>query len=469
MNELDHEAPINIVPLKRVLGLSTSILLVAGIMIGSGVFKKIAPMAALGLSVNYLIAAWIVAGLITLCGALVVAGLANLTEESGGIYEYIRISYGRFLSFLYGWTAFTIIGSASVAALAFIFAQSVNALIPLSQPFSHLDSFSIAGFIYPAQNSGVKLLAITAIILLTIINYRGVKHGANLNAFLTWGKMLGILFIIIAGLSITGESAEPGVERANSPLTNVSVYTAFFGAMLSAFWAYDGWADVSFVTGEIKNPKRNVPIAVVSGVFIVMLLYVMVNAAYMKALPLRELAGLSENDIAAAAVAESILGNPGRVFVLILIMISTFGSVNVIIFAYPRVYMRMAQQQSFFRSMAVVHPKFRTPSVGLIAAMLWSIVLVITGTFDMLTDLIIFSGFFFYIVIAAALIKMKRNKSITSRIPGYPLVPVIIIIFALALLINTIILQPKETLFGLILMFSGVPLYFYFKTAKKKF
>ncbi|MEP7252641.1 MAG: amino acid permease, partial [Ginsengibacter sp.] len=318
------------IPLRRVLGLLTSILLVAGIMIGSGVFKKIAPMAASGLSSNYLIAAWIVAGIITMFGAFMIAGLSDLTTDSGGIYEYLRMMFGDFVSFLFGWTAFTIIGSASVAALSFIFAQSLNGIIPLYDPLAGLSHISIGNFIYPFASSGIKLLAIATVLLLTWVNYRGTKNGASLNTILTWIKVAGILFLIALGLFFSNGTHDTPAQFANSGFSNTGIYTAFFGALLSAFWAYDGWADLSYVTGEIKNPKKNIPIAIISGVSIVMLLYVLVNYAYMRTLNLEELAAVDENNIAASAVAERIIGHSGVVFISILIMFSTLGALNAV-------------------------------------------------------------------------------------------------------------------------------------------
>ncbi len=451
------------IPLKRVLGLTTSMLLVAGIMIGSGVFKKIAPMAASGLNQNYLLAAWIIAGIITMFGAFIIAGLSNLTTESGGQYEYLRISFGEFISFLFGWTAFTIIGSASVAALAFIFSQSVNSLIPLYNPFDNLKNISIDKFVFPFESSGVKILSIAAIIILTWINYRGTKKGATLNNFLTWIKVGGILMLITLGLFFSNHSQEPAINTSVNHLSQTTIYSAFFGVMLSAFWAYDGWADLAYVTGEIKNPKRNLPVAIITGVGLVMTMYVLANYAYMKTIPLDQLASIGENDIAASAVAKKILGNAGTVFISILIMISTLGALNAIIFSYPRLYYKMAQEKSFFKKAANVHPVFRTPYIALIYVMLWSSILVLSGTFDILTDMIIFAGFFFYVLLAWALIKMKRNGTITAKVIGYPVVPVIIILFAMALLINTIIIQPIQTVIGIGLMLSGVPFYYYFK------
>ena len=260
--------------LKRALGLGTGILLVAGMMIGSGVFKKIVPMAQTGLSETWIIVAWVGAGLITMFGAFTLAGLSALTEESGGVYEYLRLSFGNFFSFLFGWTDFAIIGCASIAALGFIFAQTVNVFIPLGNPFHTLEHVSIAGFIFPFQDGGIKLLAITAIVLLTWVNYRGVQNGGLVNNIITSAKIIGILLLIVLGLSHidTNETIQPTTSASATELQGMALLSAVLAAMLSAFWAYDGWSNISFIAGEIKNPKRKIPIAIINGVASAMLL-----------------------------------------------------------------------------------------------------------------------------------------------------------------------------------------------------
>jgi basic amino acid/polyamine antiporter, APA family len=458
------------IPLSRVLGLFTGILLVAGTMIGSGVFKKIIPMSQTGLNEAWIVMAWVVAGLITMCCALALTGLSNLTEETGGVYEYLRLSFGNFVSFLFGWTDFSIIGTASIAALAYIFAQAVNIFFPLANPIQSLSNVSILKFIYPFADSGIKLLAIATIVLLTWVNYTGVKKGGMVNNIVTCSKVAGMLLLIILGLTYNhpGSIAEPAVAvKQGMSLTHTALMSAFFGAMLSAFWAYDGWINISFVTGEIKNPKRNIPLAIMIGVGSVMLIYVLVNYAYMKVLPLSRLASVGTNNIGAMVVAETILGKIGKVFMGALIMVSSFGSLNGMIMAHTRVYYRMAQEGYFFKQAAKVHPKHRTPYVSLIYTMIWGCVLVISGTFDSLTDMVIFAGFLFYGLIAAALIKMKRNGSIKADLFGYPVLPIVVCIFASVLILNTIIVQPAQSLFGIILILIGVPVYFYFRRRSK--
>ena len=452
--------------LLRALGIFSATLLVAGIMIGSGVFKKIIPMAQTGLSESWILIAWTLAGVITMLGAFNIVGLASLTEESGGVYEYLRIAFGNFFSFLFGWTDFTIMGTASVAALAFIFSHTVNTLIPLPNPLHQLEHISIANFIYPFADSGIKILAILIIIILTWINYKGVRESGTVNNLFTSAKIIGILLIIFLGLFYAlpvHPQQQEIMPSSVPPLHGSAFFSAFFVAMLSVLWAYDGWVNVSFVTGEVKNPKKNVPRAIIIGVTIATVLYVLVNYVYMKVLSLDELAAVSKNEIGATVVANTLLGNIGKTLIIILIMVSVFGSLNAIILSHSRIYFRMAQEGFFFRKVAEVHVRNKTPHIALLYTMLWSCVLVVSGTFDILTDMVIFAGFLFYGLLAIAFIKMKKKGRISNKVFGYPVIQGIIILFSVTLIINTIVSQPLQSLIGLGLMFTGVPFYYYFK------
>lgn len=469
MEENPHMIDETKIPLKRVLGIGTAILLVAGNIIGTGIFKKIVPMAATGLSVSSVLAAWLVAGFITLLGAFSIAGLARLTTASGGLYEYLRLTFGKFISFISGWSGFVIVNSGSVAAIGFIFAQSVNAIIPLPNPLKPWENISIGHFIYPFASSGVKILAIMTIALLTWINYTGVKKGSTLNTIVTILKVLGILIIIVLGLviSVPPDRLPEAMITGPPPISGMAAFFgAFFTAALSAFWAYDGFANISYITGEVKRPKKNIPIAIISGVCLVILLYLLVNYAYIKAASLPVLDSLGENKIAASVAAGALVGRPGTIFISLLIMLSSFGTLNVLIILYARLYYRMAQREMFFESAARVHPRYRTPYVSLIFSMGWSMVMVVSGTFDMLTDMSVFIAFIFYSLLAAGLIKMKRKKIIKEKIPGYPWAPLIFIVFTLCLSANTLLQQPAIFLTGSALVLTGIPFYFYFNKHK---
>ena len=449
------------IPLIRSLGLTTAILMVAGTIIGSGVFKKIAPMSVMLMNENYILLAWILAGIISMFGAFTMAGMATLTNESGGIYEYLRLSFGNLFSFLYGWASFLILGSGGCAAVAYIFAQSVNSVVPLPNPLDKWKNISIGNFVYPFEGSGVKILAIFSLILLTWVNVLGAKKGGSLSNIITAAKIIGILTIIIAGISYSGAQNAEAVAHVTSASTNI--FSAVIAAMVSAFWAYNGWYCIGFMSGEIKNPKKNVPLSIISGVGIVIVLYVLVNYAFMHVLSLSALAGMNENNIAAVEVARSVSGNTGVIFLAVLIAVSTFGTLNAIIITYPRLYYRMAQEKFFPKKFANVHPRFRTPYMALIYSGIWTCIMVVSGTFDILTDTVIIVSFLFFILLGWGLIKMKRAGKITARVIAYPFSPIILILFSIGLVINTIIVEPVQSVAGLILTLSGIPIYYYYK------
>src|SRR6185503_11070792 len=382
----------------RALSLPTAVLMVAGIMIGSGVFKKIVPMAQTLHNGDYILLAWIIAGVITMFGAFAYAGLATMTTETGGIYEYLRIIYGDFVSFIFGWSTFTIIGSGAIAALSFVFAQSANTLITLPEPLSAFKDNGIGDSVFPFADSGIKILGVLMVALLTWFNCRGIKRGGALSNVVTAAKILGILLLIISGLLFAGHpavNAETKTFVGNAP-GGWALFSGLFGAMLSALWAYDGWMNITYVTGEIKNPTRNIPFAIIGGVGIAMFLYVMLNYSYMRVLPLSQLAHLGQNKIAAAAVAGALMGKTGSVVIAVLIMTCTFGALNGCIISYPRVYFRMAQEAVFFKKAAIINHRFKTPNIALVYSALWSCVLLISGTFDQITNLIIFASYAFF-------------------------------------------------------------------------
>ena len=468
MEESETQTDQTKIPLKRVIGLTTAIMLVAGNLIGTGVFKKIVPMAQTGLDEKYILGAWIVAGIISLFGAFTIAGLSKLTTTSGGSYEYMRICFGSFLAFLAGWAGFIVINSGSLAAVGFIFAQSVNSIVPLPNPLDHFKNISIGNYIFPFADSGIKILAITTIALLTWLNYRGIKKGTVLNNIVTGAKILGILLLIIAGLLVAGPHHVNETSVFQTVDKNAATISIFFAAMLSAFWAYDGFTNVAFVAGEIKNPKRNVAIAVIAGVTLVLVLYLLINYTYIKTLGLHQIASLGENKIAATAMAGNLMGNTGILLISLLIILSSFGTLNVIIILYARLYFRMAQENFFFKNAAKVHPVYRTPHIALIYSMVWGMILVVSGTFDKLTDMTIFSGFLFYALLAVGLIKMKRKGVIKEKVPFYPWAPAIFILVTIGLLISTFINQPKLSLIGLGFMLTGIPVYYIFKRIHEK-
>jgi len=463
MNKVKTEASLN-----RTLGLFASTLMVVGIVIGSGVFKKIVPMAQTGLSENAILMAWILAGVISLFAAFTVSALASLTEESGGLYEYFRISFGNFFAFISGWADFIIIGPAAIAALAFLFGEIINSIIPLPKPLDAWKDFSLGGFIFPFANSGVKLIGIIAIIILTGVNSLGSRESGVFNSIITSAKILGISVLIIVGFAYSGQETESPkaiINAVNAP-EGMLFYSAFFAAMLSAFWAYNGWETATNISGEIINPKRNLPLALTIGLSLVALVYTLLNYTYMNVLSLQQIRDIDVNQIGAFVVAEVLLGTFGKILMIVLLIICVFGALNSSIVATPRKFFRMAQQGYLFSHLKNVHPRFRTPHVSLNYMMVLGCIMLISGSFDTLTNMVIFLNFMFYGLLAFAVLRLKRKGMIQVKVIGYPLVPVILLLFSIALTINTIWVQPQQSMVGIMLVLSGVPFYYYFKRRK---
>lgn len=454
--------------LQRVLGLGAATMLVAGNIIGMGIFKKVAPMAASGLSGTAILAAWLVAGMIALLAALNMAGLARLTTKSGGIYEYLRLSFGGFPAFLFGWSHFSIQTSGSLAAASIVVGEAINSFHTIPNPASRFENFSV-GNVFPFAGFGIKIMAVAILTALTWINYRGVKKGAILNNFLTTGKVLGILLIILAGLfffspSQNNISTEPPVSHP----AGISFFVIFFGIMINALLAYDGFGNVGAVAAEIKNPKRNIPRAIIFSMCVVIGLYMLVNFVFIKWMPVSQLGSLGQNQIAAAVIGERILGDIGGTIISILILMSVLGFLNVALLVAARYYFRMAQENAFFKKAAKVHPKYKTPYIALVYSLVWSCILILTGSFDILTDMVVIVSFGFHFLSAMALIKMKRNNTIKEKIAGYPWAPVLFMILISAVLVSTFINDPVRSVIGVCLVFSGVPFYYLFKREKRK-
>jgi len=458
--------------LARTITLSMAIVLVISSIIGSGVFKKVAPMTAELLSPTWVLAAWVAAGLVTLAGALSVAEVSGQITGSGGAYVFLREIYGKTIAFFFGWSNYAVIRTASVASIAYVFAESVNALYPLAGFSPEISALSIGGIIFPFANIGVKLLAISLVIGLTFLNFRGVREAGILSQWTTATVVISLLIIVLLGLSWQGGSwsniSQPAAGYERLSADGFTQFAAFFAAMLAAFWAYEGWITVSFIGGEIQNPKKNLPLALFFGMLAVIAIYLLVNLAYLYAMPADELIQIHEgkNKIAAVAVIEKIVGPAGTIFIAILICISTFGCTNTTILLGARLYYAMARRGEFFASAGKVHPKYRTPGNALWYQAFWSSVLILSGSFDQLTDMLIFASFLFYgLCTYGVFILRKRNGGAPSsyKVPGYPVVPMLFVTFCLVLTIFTLYNKPGEAIIGLLLMLTGIPFYLKWK------
>jgi APA family basic amino acid/polyamine antiporter len=445
-------------------------MIVISAMIGSGVFKKIAPMSLELGSGGLILLAWLIAGIITLIGAATNAEVAGLIAEPGGQYVYFQKMYGKLTAFLYGWSCFSVIQSASIASIAYVFAESVNAIIPLPQLSESLEKFTIFGIFFPLKSFGVKGLTIITILFLTTANYFGVIFGGFITNLFTILKIIGIVIIIIFGLLYTGgnlNNVTPLLEQPGFQYSSgLGLFGAMFAAMLAAFWAYDGWNNIGYLGGEIKNPKRNIPLSLYFGVLIVIVIYLLINFVFMYVMPLNEIMSIAstENSIIAIDISRKFLGNGGAMFIAILIMVSTFGTTNGTVLASSRIYFAMAKDKLFFGKVANHHPKFRTPHIALILQGIWASVLVLSGTFDQLTDMLIFASFIFYGLGAFGVFVLRKKMKDTPRpykVIGYPIMPAIFVIFCTVLVLVTIIQNPRDAGIGLFLVLIGLPFYFY--------
>ncbi len=463
--------------LVKSIGLFTAFSIVAGAMIGSGIFKKIAPMMSdLGLPWLVLLA-WVVAGGVSLMGALTNAEVAGLIAEPGGQYVYFKKMYGKFFAFLYGWTNFSVIQSATIASVAYVFAQSMNNFILLPRFSTEIEAMSIFGIFYPFENFGIKSITILTLIVITSINYFGVKYGSRLTAVLA--SFIIVSIFIIIGLCFVFSNGSLANINDNSIMqlpnyanrTNFQWIAAFFSAMMAAFWAFEGWNNVGFLGGEIKNPHRNIPLALTLGVGAVLLIYLFVNFAYVFVMPAQDIIGLKNNTnaIAGIEILRSFLGNGGAMFLALLILFATFNSTNSAVLTAPRVYFAMAKDGLFTKKISQIHPKYKTPGYALILQCCWASVLVLSGSFDQLTDMLVFASFIFYgagalgvIVLRYKIKDVKRNY----KVIGYPVVPIFFTLFSAALVIISIFEKPREAGIGLMLIAIGIPFYLYWRKNK---
>ncbi len=461
--------------LIRSLSLAAATILVVSSVIGSGVYKKVAPMSSELLSPSLVLWAWVLAGVISLCGALSNAEIAGMMADSGGEYVYFRKIYGRFMAFLWGWSTFAVIKTAAVASIAYVFSQSFNAIFPLPHLPADIENISFLVF-KPFENAGVKGLTILLILVLTFLNTRGLKGAAALSTWITRLVIVGLLAIVVSGLFFGGGSLRnfqtPAASYVPQNWTDFTFIKAMFAALLAAFWAYEGWNTVGFIGGEIKNPHRNLPLALFAGMMVIIGAYVLVNFTYLYVLPIDELISVhqAKNDIAAVAVVRHFAGGVGATLISLIILLTTLGCTNSTILMPPRVYYAMAKDGLFFKRAAEIHPTYHTPNPALWMQGLWACLLVLSGSFDQLTDMLIFAAFFFYGATAFGVFVMRRREPNAERpykVWGYPVVPALFVVFCAALIIITCFTHPREAVIGTVLMLSGVPLYFWWGREKR--
>jgi APA family basic amino acid/polyamine antiporter len=445
--------------LQRVLGLWSAISIVIGTVIGSGVFLVPSAMIQYVGSVRNLFLVWVIAGVLSLFGALTYAELAAAMPEAGGEYVYLREAYGPFWGFLYGWTQFWVAKSGSIATLAAGFYTYLTVFVPALAA----TVFTVPLHIGPGGSlleiHYGQLIAIALILLLAGVNYIGVRSGGNVQLFVTAVKMLLIAAIVLVGLF----SGRGDFSHFNMHIASVGGMAGFFAAMVSALWAYDGWNNVSMVSSEIRHPQRNLPRALIFGTSAVIATYLALNISYFYVLSPAQVA--SSHRVAGDMLL-SLYGNAASRAVAIAVMISIFAALNGSILSGSRVPYAMARDGLFFRYAATVHPKYKTPGHAMILLCLWSCIVVLSGWFDDLYNFVIFGSWILYAMTALSVIVLRRKRPDLPRpyrVIGYPLVPVLFTGVAALLLVSTLQTRPRESLMGLGLMALGVPFYYFWK------
>jgi len=447
------------VKLKRQLGLFDSSMMVIGIVIGSGIFMTTGLMAEAIPSASLILLAWVLGGLQMLAGALTYAELGAAMPKAGGQYVFLREAYGQLPGFLFGWIAFVAYISGTNAALAIAVADHVGSFYPsLSTQNIIIDvgSFSI---------SGGQIFALSLILILSIINYLGIVFGKWIQNIFTVLKIGSILLFALTGLFIsTGNHIDMSLNTTNMSIG--SILTGMGIALVAVNWTVGGWEYITFAAGEIKNPKRNLPLALIIGTVTILTLYFLVNIAYLKVLPMDSLIG----EIKVGEMTARSLYGPGigGLFVLVII-VSMFGALNGNILVGSRVYYAMAKDHLFFSKAADVHPKFHTPGNAIIIQGFWAAVLTLTGTFEELITLVVFVNFMLWIASASTVFVLRKKQPDLDRpykVWGYPYVPAFFIIFSSAIMVNTFFKSPEQSLIGLGLTLLGIPAFWYWKKKK---
>lgn len=455
--------------LVRGLSLIDTTALVVGTVIGTGVFLKAAPMAQAVGTPALVLLAWVAAGLLSLAGALTYAELGAMLPEAGGEYVYLRKSYGEAVAFLFGWQRFIVAGSASIATLGTGLSIFLASFLPLDHVWLSHDFHLLEQTVH--WQFGVKqVVAVIAIVLMTLVNCATVTAGGKVQLFLTALKVFGIACVIFGVLSASHSAtwfhlAQPADQPAWCG------WTLFGTAMLAALWGYDGWNNMPMAAGEVRDPGRNIPKALVLGMVVVMLLYCVLNLCYFYALPIEAVRTSNSTQYrealpVASKAAETFLGDFGGRFVSIVFIISACGALNGSILSNARVPFAMARDGLFFKPLAKVSTETRVPVACLLAQGAWASVLALSGTFDQLTDCLLFASWIFYGLVTSSIFVLRRKMPDAPR-PyrtwGYPIIPIVFVLVAIWLVINTLMTKRVESVAGLVLMASGLPLYAFFK------
>ena len=455
------EKPSTPTELKRDLGAWAAASIVVGTVIGSGIFLVPKTMIQRAGTPHMVFLVWVVGGLLSLAGALSYAELAAALPEAGGEYAFLREAYGPMWGFLYSWTQMWVAKSGSIATLATgFFVYLSNFYAPLDTVFYSVP-LPLGPHGGPLELRYGQLFAIALILLLGWLNYYGVKLGGNVQVTVTVVKVALIAMIIFSGL-VLGHAHAPSAAPPIVPLT----FAGFIAALVAALWAYDGWNNVSMVSSEVRNPQRNLPLALIGGTLAVIAIYLLANWAYFHVLTAGEVAVA---DRPPAEMMRKIFDGAGANAVAIAAMISIFAALNGSILSGSRVPYAAARQGYFFSAIGRVSPKYHTPGVSILTLSAWSALLVLSGKYDDLFSLVIFASWIMYCMTAAAVFVLRKKRPDLVRpyhTVGYPFVPVLFILGGSVLLFSTLFDRPRESFMGIGLILLGLPFYFYWKKRK---
>jgi basic amino acid/polyamine antiporter, APA family len=437
----------------RKLGLFDGLMVVIGNVIGSGIFIAPAVIAATVQpeTGGMVLLIWVIGGVLALTGALSYSELGALMPRAGGHYVFLREGLGSFAAFLYGWTILLVIASGSIAFVSITFVTYLGYFIPMP-PFT------------------IKIIAIATILLLTGVNYRGVKQGSVVLNIFTMLKVIALVVIVGAGLLFSDIRPERFVPVIpNASMFDLAIASAFLLALVSALFTYGGWQNIGFIAGELKNPKRDLPLAMFIGTLIIIAIYVCTNIVYINVLSVE---GMAESRLVASDAMDGLWGRMGGSLISLLIMVSSFGITNAIILVSPRVTYAMAKDGVFFGSLARVHSKYKTPSAALLFQAAWSSLIVFASeTFQQIMNYVVFMDWLF-LALAVYCVFILRKKYPDAPRPykvwGYPVTPILFILLSAAVVINTLIRAPLESCIGIVIVLSGTPAFIIWRRRSRR-
>jgi len=415
--------------------------MVVGTIIGASIFVQPSEVTRWVPSTVAVFGTWAICGCLTFFGSLVCAELVSAFPQTGGVYVFLKVAYSPAVAFLWGWAMFWSAQSGIIAAIGVVFARYV-------------------GFFVPLGDLETRATAISGVLLLSAVNYLGVKHGSILQTALSLGKVLAILVIIILAFVLVPTNLNPTLYNGTVAVTHSIPLTNFVQAMVAGLFAFGGWHMVTYAAGETSNPQKTIPRALMIGTLLVVACYVSLNAAYLHVLPLQTV--ITSSRVAADA-AETLVGKGGAAAISALVIFSAFGALSGIILAAPRVYFSMARDGLLFRWIGAIHPRFQTPHRAIVLQALWSSVLVATGTYRALFTRAIYTEWIFFGLMAFGLFVLRRRAGYrpSYRTWGYPVVPALFVISSALIVLNQIVSAPLESSVGLLLVALGLPVYYF--------